>query len=112
MARRPWAHEKSRHARGYGAAWDRLRLVILKRDGYLCQCSDCKRRGIVKAANEVDHVKPKALGGTDDPDNLAAINADCHKRKTQAERGFTLQPRIGLDGYPIDPRGEGVDEWE
>lgn len=42
-------------------------------------------------AHEVDHIIPKAEGGTDSPNNLRAINRDCHRRKTQAEamRGRT-----------------------
>lgn len=75
----------SRQQRGYGAEWDRLRLLILKRDRYLCQCDECKRTGRVLPATEVDHRIPKAEGGSDDPGNLAAINKDCHKRKTAQE---------------------------
>lgn len=54
-------------------------------------------------ATEVDHIKPKASGGTDELSNLRAINKECHKKKTAAEQGKTLKPiiHIGLDGYPI-----------
>jgi 5-methylcytosine-specific restriction enzyme A len=75
----------SRHQRGYGSAWDKLRLTILKRDGYLCQCNECKQAKRIRQADEVDHIVNKAEGGTDDPSNLQAINTDCHKRKTRAE---------------------------
>lgn len=68
-----------------GRPWRRLRAQILERDGYLCQCSDCARRLVPRLAHEVDHIKPVAEGGTDDPENLQAINRDCHKTKTQAE---------------------------
>ncbi|QKQ51059.1 HNH endonuclease [Achromobacter denitrificans] len=79
-------HERgSRHERGYGTEWDRLRLLILKRDRYLCQCDECRRTGRVLPATEVDHRIPKAEDGTDDPGNLGAINVDCHKRKTAHE---------------------------
>ena len=69
--------------RGYDWEWRKKRAAVLKRDRYLCQCADCKGRRL--PASEVDHVTPKHLGGSDDSDNLAAINVDCHKRKTQAE---------------------------
>lgn len=75
----------NRRQRGYGPEWDRLRLLILKRDRYLCQCDECRRTGRVLPATEVDHRIPKAEGGTDDPGNLGAINVDCHKRKTAQE---------------------------
>lgn len=69
--------------RGYGSAWRKKRAAVLKRDRHLCQCENCKGRRLI--ASEVDHILPKHLGGTDDLDNLAAINTDCHKAKTQRE---------------------------
>ena len=33
--------------------------------------------------------------------NLAAINALCHKRKTQVEMGKRPRPTIGVDGWPL-----------
>lgn len=75
----------SRQSRGYGTAWDRLRPIILKRDGYVCQCEDCKREGIVRPATHVDHIIAKAQGGTDDPSNLQSMNVKCHMRKTARE---------------------------
>jgi 5-methylcytosine-specific restriction protein A len=99
----------SRHARGYGAEWDKLRKAVLRRDNYLCQCAHCKAEGRVTMATEVDHVVSKAraktLGWsqarTEHPDNLQAINSDCHIRKTQEEQGKTMKPKIGLDGWAI-----------
>jgi 5-methylcytosine-specific restriction protein A len=109
-----WSRE-SRQARGYGAAWDKLRLVILRRDKYLCQCDQCKggqHGGRLTPANQVNHKVSKAeakrRGWTqaqiDDPSNLEAINADCHKRVTAQQQGRTLRPR-GCDtrGVPLDP---------
>jgi len=54
-------------------------------------------------ATEVDHIIPKAKGGTDDMSNLQAINKECHKKKTAREQGRTLKPKqtIGIDGFPI-----------
>ena len=100
----------SRQSRGYGAAWSRLRLVILDRDKYICRCVECAASGIVKTANEVDHKVPKYLGGTDDASNLQAINRDCHRRKTAGEalaaQGIT-ERRPGAScspsGQPTDP---------
>lgn len=100
--------KESRHARGYGTAWDKLRLTILARDCGLCQCSECKAAKRLKTATEVDHRISKAnwqkqhgtLDGVDDPSNLQAINTDCHKRKTSQERGYTVRESIGVDGWP------------
>lgn len=96
-----WSRE-SRHKRGYGTAWDKLRLRILARDKYLCQV--CKAEGRVTAANIVDHRLAKAKGGTDDADNLAAICAEHHKAKTAEENGRPLRKKltIALDGWPVE----------
>ncbi|MBC7201924.1 MAG: HNH endonuclease [Pusillimonas sp.] len=76
--------ERPNYGQGRGGRpWRRKRERILKRDGYMCQCPECK--GIKRIAHEVDHVLPISQGGTDDDSNLQAINRDCHKAKTQAE---------------------------
>jgi 5-methylcytosine-specific restriction protein A len=69
--------------RGYGAAWQRLRLVILERDQHLCQT--CMAEGRVTVATQVDHIKPKFEGGTDDESNLQAICSECHDAKSKRE---------------------------
>ena len=69
--------------RGYGHAWRKLRESILKRDGYLCV--KCRAEGRLIEATDVDHIKAKARGGTDDPDNLQALCAPCHREKTATE---------------------------
>ena len=95
----------SRHTRGYGTAWDKLRVFVLRRDKGLCQT--CLPNGRTELASQVDHIKPKAKGGTDDMSNLAAICGDCHRAKTQREsaeaQGRTHRPRptIGMDGWPV-----------
>lgn len=89
-----WSHQKKGKGntteRGYGWKWQRLRKQILRRDGHLCQCEDCQKRPVPLVAHEVDHIIPKAEGGTDDPDNLRAIAKSCHRRKTleEAKRGM------------------------
>lgn len=101
----------SRHERGYGWQWERLREQILRRDCYLCQCVHCKAEGRTAIATQVDHIiskdKAKRQGWSaaqiDAPSNLQAINAECHKRKTMEERGAEPKdrPTIGLDGFPV-----------
>jgi 5-methylcytosine-specific restriction enzyme A len=115
-----WKHDKrSRHERGYGAAWVKLRARILQRDCYRCRCEDCRRTGELKPATEVDHIISKAAWvkrtgtekGVDAESNLQAINHDCHMAKGLRERGYREPQRIGADGYPmgvVEPRGGGV----
>lgn len=97
-----WKHQASRHDRGYGRAWQQLRQTVLERDRYLCQCAVCRSSNRVRLATEVDHIVPKARGGTDALSNLQAINADCHKLKTLADAGGSPPVRIGFDGFPVD----------
>ena len=73
----------NRHARGYGKEWDKLRLVILNRDKYLCQAH--LLIGIAVAGNNVDHILSKALGGTDEHTNLQVLCTECHRIKTAKE---------------------------
>jgi 5-methylcytosine-specific restriction protein A len=70
-----------------GRPWERKRQQILTRDAGMCQCDECKQLGRVLPATEVDHRIPLWEGGTDDDENLQAINEDCHKRKTASEAG-------------------------
>lgn len=77
-----------------GRPWRRLREQVLQRDKYLCQCQECKERFVPLEANEVDHIIPLARGGTDSMDNLRAINADCHKRKTLIDSGKVKPSRL------------------
>lgn len=94
-----WDHEGSRHDRGYGWEWVKLRGRILDRDQHLCQA--CYRKGRITEAREVDHIVPKAQDGTDEDENLEAICTPCHKAKTQAERQGARRVTFGEDGWPI-----------
>jgi len=98
MTRKPWADKGSRHQRGYGSDWTRIRLQALKRDCYLCQ--ECMRQGRVTQARDVDHIIPKAKGGTDDLGNLQSLCQSCHGLKTALDEGWKRSPTIGVDGWP------------
>ena len=50
----------SRQSRGYGADWQRVRKIVLERDGHLCQCKHCKTEGRTSIATEVDHIVSRA----------------------------------------------------
>lgn len=103
-----WSKESS-HARGYGAKWRKVRLTILERDHYLCQCAECAKLQVPKAASEVNHKTPKAEAQRkrwtqeqiDDPSNLEAVNKECHKRITKEQMGCRPVVTIGADGWPI-----------
>ncbi|WP_131669528.1 HNH endonuclease [Psychrobacter pygoscelis] len=69
--------------RGYGHEWRKLRKTVLERDDYLCVI--CRDTGVLIPATDVDHIVPKAQGGTDDSNNLQSLCKSCHRRKTANE---------------------------
>jgi len=71
-------------ARGYGTAWQRLRLWVLKREPL---CRECRKAGKLTPATDVDHITSRAKGGTDDPENLRSLCESCHSVKTAREDG-------------------------
>jgi 5-methylcytosine-specific restriction protein A len=108
----------SRHERGYGSAWDKTRLRILRRDAGLCQ--PCLRQGITHIGNEVDHVINKAewkrlhgsLLGVDADSNLQAINDVCHRQKTEAEAARGREARQARPTHQAGAhRGGGVEKF-
>lgn len=66
--------------------WGSLRQRILKRDNHACQMptplGECGAW-----ANEVDHITPASLGGSDSEDNLRALCSQHHKVKSSREGG-------------------------
>lgn len=86
MAKSKW-HDGSKTTteRGYGYAWQKLRKLVLQRDAYLCQ--ECYKKQKLTPATDVDHIKPKSAGGTDDQDNLQSLCKSCHEIKTSMESG-------------------------
>ena len=54
-------------------------------------------------ADEVDHVVPLSEGGADTDENLQAINAECHKRKSAAERSEKAAANYVAPAQAKDP---------
>ena len=85
--KRDWQAEDKRrgtaHGRGYGWRWQKLRLRVMREEPL---CRLCLAHGRTKVTQEVDHIVPKAQGGTDARNNLQGICCDCHKRKTAKEK--------------------------
>lgn len=57
-----------------GAGWSATRRRVLERDGWVC--AYCGRD-----ATTVDHIHPRAKGGTDDDANLVAACRSCNSQK-------------------------------
>ena len=77
-------------ARGYDTAWRWLRAEHLAMEPD-CAC------GCGQSATDVDHIVPRAAGGSDDHANLQSLAHGHHSRKTVlADGGFGHLPRKGL----------------
>jgi 5-methylcytosine-specific restriction protein A len=98
VARKQDAARGSSAQRGYGYRWQKLRIAYLRVHPI---CVDPfgvhKRDGRIEPATDVDHIIPRAQGGTDDEDNLEAMCHSCHSRKTdEQDHGF-----IGYGGQNL-----------
>lgn len=67
----------------------RARAIVLakysyvERGRYFMKCHICKMAIDVEISTwEAEHIVPFALGGKDDPENLAPVHWGCHKPKT------------------------------
>jgi hypothetical protein len=58
----------------------RQRYLVLERDNFSCQY--CGVRASDGARLEVDHIKPKSLGGSGDPENLKTSCWSCNMGKS------------------------------
>jgi 5-methylcytosine-specific restriction endonuclease McrA len=58
--------------------WRSVRASVLVRDGSVCQLA---LPGCTRQATTVDHVRPAAMGGSNDPDNLRAACAPCNRKQ-------------------------------
>ncbi len=66
-------------------------------------CLHCERRGITRAAEEVDHIIPLHAGGEDTEANKQSLCRQCHLLKTAADMNY--RPKgCDLNGHPTDPR--------
>ena len=63
--------------RGYGARWQRVRAMQLRRHPLCVVCGT--------VATDVDHITPKHDGGLDEKSNLQSLCKRCHGKKTRSE---------------------------
>lgn len=86
LARKREARPSS-HGRGYGsAAWQRVRLAVIARDGGICQ--SCGKLIYEAGDAQVDHIVPKPVDEAAEAtplDGLSLLCRRCHSAKTSKE---------------------------
>jgi 5-methylcytosine-specific restriction protein A len=83
--------------RGYGAAWRHIRAQVLREEPLCVLCSQ-QTPARTTLATHVDHVVPKAAGGTDERSNLRGLCAAHHSEKTAREAAAFRRGRYGRQG--------------
>jgi 5-methylcytosine-specific restriction protein A len=77
-ARERGRDRKTTAERGYGASWQRLAKEVVTAQPW---CTYCGTEGDPSNPLTADHFIPKALGGTDDRDNLVTACRRCNSAK-------------------------------
>lgn len=85
---RPWVKKaisrNQKHDKFYDStAWRSIRRTHLAAEWY---CRACKKEGLIRLGNVVDHIIPRNNGGSDNDDNLQTLCTSCHAKKSQIER--------------------------
>lgn len=75
---------------------------MMRRDNGLCQA--CLERGLVTAAEHVDHIVPLSAGGADTDENKRCLCASCHKAKSRAEQRGGMKSLASPCRTPAVPR--------
>jgi 5-methylcytosine-specific restriction endonuclease McrA len=65
-----------------------VRQAVLARDGHRCRAPGCGRAHFL----EVHHIKPRAHGGKNDPDNLVTLCSACHRYLHERGSEITVLP--------------------
>jgi 5-methylcytosine-specific restriction protein A len=82
-ARRTYPSGRSVWKEYGGSFWLGLRRAVLAEEPL---CRACLTVGRPTLAVDVDHIRPRRLGGSDERANLQALCRGCHTRKTMRER--------------------------
>ena len=77
-ANAPKRDRPSSSMRGYDSQWQKIRIIILRRDNWTCL--KCNKKLIGTDAT-VDHVQPLSRGGTSDINNLQSMCRSCNSSK-------------------------------
>lgn len=75
---------KAKRARGRAGAEQRLRRLTAEPN-----CRDCAELGFEWPAQEIDHIIPLGMGGSDTDDNVRSLCRSCHASRSWAAKRQT-----------------------
>lgn len=75
-----------------------IRARILRRDPL---CVRCRKRGLIVASQEVDHVIPLGKGGKEEDSNRQGLCHDCNQAKRAEDFGYTRKFGCDENGLPV-----------
>lgn len=76
-------------ARGYDHSWEKTAAAVRREEPW-CRLHLARNQKVSTA--HVDHIVPRARGGTDDRSNLQGLCSSCHSSKTVREDGGFGRP--------------------
>ena len=71
------------------AGWENLKAYAKWRDGY--KCRSCGKRAKDGARLEVHHIRRRADGGSDTPDNVVTLCHECHENHHKGAKKLKLK---------------------
>ena len=73
------------------AGWENLKAYARWRDGYKCRVCGRSPRSDSNVRLEVHHVRRRADGGSDTPDNVVTLCEECHKAHHRGEKALKFR---------------------
>jgi len=90
-----------------------VRFRVLQRDGFRCQYCGKTAKDDVKL--EIDHIRPRCEGGTDEMTNLITACFDCNRSKGGRVLDYdaeqSIMSRLDLPDPPVRPAGISDNQW-
>ena len=84
------------------------RFRILERDNFRCQY--CGRMAKDDVRLEIDHIKPRCEGGTNDDNNLITACYECNRSKGGEPLNYDAEQSI-MPGLTVRPEGLSANQW-
>ena len=79
------------YQQGTLAGWENLKAYAKWRDGYKCRVCGRSPRSDSNVRLEVHHVRRRADGGSDTPDNVVTLCEECHKAHHRGEKALKFK---------------------